>query len=305
MGRKRGPHALSKERSKPWQKLGISRTVYYERKRDLGKAKKLVDALPGNFDPAAFVARSGLEAEELFYLHVWLQFHLADGVNKLLIEGYTPDPAAKAINRPDAVKANGKANGTALAKATPDKAGKEVLAKFIRSPNPHWQSKVERLHPVVLDFMLAGHYDFDGCKAVRNFNSHLRNCKMDVIAAILSTKGDYGRMSELLRRNEAEIRQFVEMNADVRAFWHGEKQKLMSRGETAMFERAAEGDIESTRWLIEHAPDGMTLDRWRRPATDDSGAAPLEALTAFLEGLRESELQAPDAGTPNAELEDA
>ncbi len=300
MGRKRGPEALSKERTKPWQNLGISRRTYYEQQRELGDARRLVDSLPGNFDPAAYVARSGLEAGELFYLFRWLEFHLSAGMQQLRHEGYRPAQTSL-LGTIAAPEGNQEApQRTVLAKATP---AKEALQKFLKSPNPNWRTKIERLHPAVLDFMLAGYYDFDGCKAVTNYETHLRNCKMDVIASILHTKGDYGQMSELLRRNEAEVRQFVEMNADVREFWLAEKQKLLSRGESWLYQKAAEGDIESTRWLLNHAPEGMTLDRWRRPVTDDSGAAPLEALTEFLEGLRESELAAPP--DPEDETEDA
>ena len=195
---------------------------------------------------------------------------------------------AKTPAKRTATKGKGPAKPRRTRKPTRAELDRKWLTAFKRRPNPAPDMDVTDIHPLARRLIRNGEYDFAKCKAVVEYPVPLSECKMDCIAAIIVTGGDFTKMADLLERRELHVRQFVEMSPDVRSFWNEEKIRRLNTAECAMYDAAAEGDTETGTWLLRNAPEEIVLERWRTPGIAGAGAddSILDRLKMHLDRLK-------------------
>lgn len=198
-------------------------------------------------------------------------------------------PPAKATAKRASAKATAKVPAKRRTrKPTKAELDKKWLTAFRRKPNPPADVEVTDIHPLARRMIRDGGYDFAECKAVVEYPVSLAACKMDIIAAILVTGGDFTAMADLLERRELHVRRFVEISPDIRSFWYEEKVRPLNTAETEAYKLAASGDLNAMIWLLENAPDEMTLERWRMPGSAGGGSedSVLDRVKEHLDRLK-------------------
>jgi len=124
------------------------------------------------------------------------------------------------------------------------------VGEVIELTPPSYSAEIDEFLPEVIDRVAQDNYHFKRCQTALNFPSG-PVLKMDVVAAILKTTGNYSSMARLLRRNRNTIVSYVHSNADVATFFSDTKESKLDEIEDQLYEMALAGDRGLMRFLMQ------------------------------------------------------
>ena len=164
------------------------------------------------------------------------------------------------------------------------------------STPPQAPEHVEDLIPEVKERIQRGAYDFVNCATRLNHLGPLH--KMDVMAAIMVTRGDFAAMADLLGRRRHAVKNFVYRNRDILLFWTDTREAVIDKIE----QNAIDAALEDDRGMMKFFLQTLGKDRGYSQRSEHTGqgggpigvesAPPREQLRNVLERLGKAQTPA-------------